>query len=139
MRDEVLAGLRGRVGDADQPTQAAVARADGLLHAFGLETLATADPHRLSGGEQRRLAVAAALAQGPQVLLCDEPTVGQDRHTWAAVCGALQAARGAGTALAVATHDHRLVAALADTELDLSALTTARAVSPSGTRGARAA
>jgi energy-coupling factor transporter ATP-binding protein EcfA2/energy-coupling factor transporter transmembrane protein EcfT len=122
VRAEVLAGVRGSGDDGERPTPAAIARADGLLSALGLSGLAEADPYRLSGGEQRRLAVAAALAQGAQVLLCDEPTLGQDRGTWAAVCGALRAARAGGTALAVATHDRRLIAALADAELDLSAL-----------------
>jgi energy-coupling factor transport system permease/ATP-binding protein len=120
VRAEVLAGLRGGGDDGEGPTPGAVARADGLLHALGLSGLAEADPYRLSGGEQRRLAVAAALAQGSPVLLCDEPTLGQDRGTWAAVCGGLRAARAGGTALAVATHDRRLITALADAELDLS-------------------
>ncbi len=120
VREEVLAGLRGDVDDPDRPTPAARARADGLLAALGLTALASVDPYRLSGGEQRRVAVAAALAQGPQVLLLDEPTLGQDRLTWAAVSGAIRAARDAGTAVAVATHDRLLVDQLAATELPLA-------------------
>jgi energy-coupling factor transporter ATP-binding protein EcfA2/energy-coupling factor transporter transmembrane protein EcfT len=111
VRHEVLAGTTGR--DHEPTAEAAAARADRLLDALGLAGLAEVDPHRLSGGEQRRLAVAAALAQGPQVLLLDEPTLGQDRRTWAAVAGAVDAARRAGTAVAVATHDHQLLRALA--------------------------
>jgi energy-coupling factor transport system permease/ATP-binding protein len=104
VRDELLAG---RPVPLDAET-----RVDRLLVAFGLGELAGVDPHRLSGGEQRRLAVAAALAQGPAVLLLDEPTLGQDRQTWAMVAGAIAAARRAGTAVAVATHDELLLAAL---------------------------
>jgi energy-coupling factor transport system permease/ATP-binding protein len=81
------------------------ARADTLLEALGLGQLAHASAHHLSGGEQRRLVVAAALVHGPAGLLLDEPTVGQDRNTWAAVMGACTAARNAGASVTVATHD----------------------------------
>ena len=76
-----------------------------VLEVFGLEHLERANPYRLSGGEQRRLALAAALAHRPQVVLLDEPTVGQDRNTWAAVVGWLAAAARSGAAVALATHD----------------------------------
>jgi energy-coupling factor transport system ATP-binding protein len=56
--------------------------------------------------------LAAALAHGPAVLALDEPTVGQDRATWAAVAGLLLAARRAGVGVLLATHDSRLVACL---------------------------
>ncbi len=104
--DEVLVTARalGTSGpDAEE-------RARGLLAALGLTHLERADPRELSGGEQRRLAVAAALHHGPPVLLADEPTVGQDRHTWAAVVGLVAAYRAAGGAVVAATHDASVVA-----------------------------
>jgi energy-coupling factor transporter ATP-binding protein EcfA2 len=88
------------------------ARAEDLLDQLGLAQLAEASPYHLSGGEQRRLMVAAALAHGPAAVLLDEPTVGQDRRTWAAVVGALAAARDAGAGVAVSTHDALAVDAL---------------------------
>jgi len=100
-------------------------RGRGLLDLLGLLPAAGRDPHRLSGGELRRLAVASGLAHGPGVAALDEPTVGQDRHTWAAVAGLVAAAARAGTAVAVATHDPSL-AALAD------ATTLLRAPAPGG-------
>ncbi|WP_435200919.1 ATP-binding cassette domain-containing protein [Janibacter sp. GS2] len=100
--DEVL--LTGRtLGTADE------GRARHLLDALGLTHLERADPQTLSGGEQRRLAVAAALAHGPSAVLADEPTVGQDRGTWAAVTGLLMAHRERGGAVVAATHDGDLV------------------------------
>src|SRR5262249_38864660 len=46
----------------------------GLLDALGLEGLADAWPSSLSGGEAARATLAAVLATGPDVLICDEPT-----------------------------------------------------------------
>lgn len=91
---------------------------DAVLDVFGLSHLGGANPYRLSGGEQRRLALAAALAHRPGVMLLDEPTVGQDPDTWAAVVGWITAARNAGATVAVSTHDadlpldveHRMIA-----------------------------
>lgn len=81
-----------------------------LLREGGLDHLAQASPYALSGGEQRRLAVVAALAERPALLVLDEPTVGLDAHRWADVVALLDAARARGTAVLVATHDPDLVA-----------------------------
>ncbi len=105
VRDEVLATSLALGLDATT----AAARADVLLDRLGLAYLATADPRQLSGGEQRRLAVAAAVVHQPSLVLADEPTVGQDRLTWAAVVGVLDAVRSAGSAVVVATHDDAVI------------------------------
>ncbi len=105
VREEVLATSRalGRDEEARQ-------RADAVLDALGLAPLAGSDPRDLSGGEQRRLALAAAVVHRPAVLLADEPTVGQDRHTWAAVLGLVEAVRAGGGAVVLATHDPAVTA-----------------------------
>ncbi len=113
--DEVMAS--GRACGRDEPGLRR--RAESLLEAFGLSARADASPYHLSGGEQRRLMVAAALAHGPRGVLLDEPTVGQDRLTWSAVLGAVAAARDAGSGVAIASHDSAAAAALADESLHL--------------------
>ncbi|MGL5929500.1 MAG: ATP-binding cassette domain-containing protein [Dermatophilaceae bacterium] len=102
--DEMLTTSRG-LGDAGAGTED---RARVVLAAVGLGQLGPADPRTLSGGEQRRLAVAASVLHGPATLLADEPTVGQDRHTWAALVGLLDAYRATGGAVVAATHDPHL-------------------------------
>lgn len=107
--EELLLTSRG----TGAPARAAEERARALLEVLDLGGLEHVSSHHLSGGEQRRLVLAAALVHGPRGLLLDEPTVGQDRRTWAAVVGVAAAARSAGIAVGVATHDERAVAALA--------------------------
>ncbi|WP_409483956.1 ATP-binding cassette domain-containing protein [Arsenicicoccus dermatophilus] len=101
-----------------QDPEAAERRARDLLAVVGLSERLDADPHHLSGGEQRRLGLVAALVHGPGVLLLDEPTVGQDRRTWAAVAGLAGTAARAGTTVVTATHD-RLLAGGATREVAL--------------------
>ena len=103
--DEALATTRS-LGEEDAGS---ADRARALLAALGLGHLEAADPRELSGGEQRRLAVASALLHGPLVLLADEPTVGQDRRTWAALVGLVTAYRSAGGAVVAATHDAHVI------------------------------
>jgi len=100
---------------------AARARAAELLARLGLAPLAAANPFTLSGGEQRRLSVATALATDPPLLVLDEPTFGQDRATYAELVALLREARDAGRGIVFATHDRALVRALADRELRLEA------------------
>lgn len=87
----------------------ALARARALLDLVGLGHLEQADPRHLSGGEQRRLAMVSAVVHQPGVLLADEATVGQDRLTWAAVMGVVEAMRDRGSAVVLTTHDEAVV------------------------------
>jgi energy-coupling factor transport system ATP-binding protein len=89
------------------------ARSDELLQRMRLDSLAGANPYTLSGGEKRRLTVAAALAARPRVLVLDEPTFGQDARTWQELVAMLAALRDEeGAALVVVTHDLDVVTAL---------------------------
>ncbi|HEV7754746.1 MAG TPA: ATP-binding cassette domain-containing protein [Mycobacteriales bacterium] len=117
VRDELLLGpRRAGVGEA-----AAGARADELLARLRLCQLARANPFTLSGGEQRRLSVATALASSPRLLVLDEPTFGQDLRTWTELVDLLDAVRADGTAMLVVTHDLAFTDALADRVVTMAA------------------
>jgi energy-coupling factor transporter ATP-binding protein EcfA2 len=88
------------------------ARTRELLERLGLGPLAGANPYTLSGGEQRRVAVAAVLAARPRVLVLDEPTFGQDARTWAEVVALLGELAEEGAGVVTVTHDDALVSAL---------------------------
>jgi putative ABC transport system ATP-binding protein len=66
---------------------------------------ARARPRQLSPGERQRLALAVALANGPGLLLADEPTSQLDTRARDEVLYALEAVRRAGTTVVVVTHD----------------------------------
>jgi oligopeptide/dipeptide ABC transporter ATP-binding protein len=72
-------------------------------------------PHRLSGGMAQRVAIAAALAGGPALLVADEPTTALDVTTQAQILALLERLRAEeGLALLLVTHDLGVVARLAD-------------------------
>ncbi|TFV73028.1 ABC transporter ATP-binding protein [Blastococcus sp. CT_GayMR19] len=98
---------------------AARATAEELLERLGLTAFADANPYTLSGGQQRRLSVATALATSPRVLVLDEPTFGQDAATWRELVTLLAEQRARGCAVAVVTHDADLVQVLADDRISL--------------------
>ena len=88
---------------------AARERAAGLLSSVGLAERATHRPAALSGGEQQRVAFCRALANGPKLLLADEPTGNLDPETSDTVFGVLlDLVRETGLAALVATHNPAL-------------------------------
>ncbi|MFU0548712.1 ATP-binding cassette domain-containing protein [Gardnerella leopoldii] len=106
--DEVMLGPLRTGVSADE----ARAKAEELLKRFRLARYAKANPYTLSGGEKRRLTVAASLAAAPRVLILDEPTFGQDRKTWLQIIRLIASLRSEGVSIIVVTHDRELVEAL---------------------------
>ena len=113
--DEVMLGPL-RVGVEESQARE---RARTLLRRFGLLRYENANPYTLSGGEKRRLTVAAALASAPRVLILDEPTFGQDRCTWMQMVQLIHGLRSDGVSIIVVTHDRELVTALGARVIEL--------------------
>ena len=99
-----LVGLQ--LGLAGVARHERLGRAGELLERVGLLDRARAHPRELSGGEQQRVAICAALAHRPRLLLADEPTGELDAANARLVYEAIaELARAAGTTTVLVSHD----------------------------------
>ncbi|MFD7668852.1 dipeptide ABC transporter ATP-binding protein [Streptomyces sp. NPDC059788] len=96
----------------------AARRAVELLDLVGIpdpRARAAAYPHQFSGGMRQRVLIAMAIANGPEVLLADEPTTALDVTVQAQVLDVLRTAqRETGAALLLVSHDLGVIAGMAD-------------------------
>ena len=79
-----------------------------------IEHLKDRSPHRLSGGEKKRVALASALILDPEVLLLDEPTNALDPKSQSQIIDLLAGWAGGEKTVITATHDLDLVEDIAD-------------------------
>ena len=78
---------------------------EALTDIFQLQAYRFQAPYRLSGGEKKRVAFAAALASRPAVLALDEPTAGQDFRFRRDLRAFLRRMQADGQAIIIVTHD----------------------------------
>ncbi|UXA16777.1 ABC transporter ATP-binding protein [Mycobacterium sp. SMC-4] len=101
--------------------RAARTRAVELLELVGIaapDKRARAFPHELSGGERQRVVIAIAIANDPDLLICDEPTTALDVTVQAQILDVLRTARDVtGAGVLIITHDLGVVAEFADRAL----------------------
>ncbi|HET6736605.1 ABC transporter ATP-binding protein [Mycobacterium sp.] len=105
----------------DVGRRAAGQRAVELLELVGIaqpERRARSFPHELSGGERQRVVIAIAIANDPDLLICDEPTTALDVTVQAQILDVLKTARDVtGAGVLIITHDLGVVAEFADRAL----------------------
>jgi energy-coupling factor transport system ATP-binding protein len=111
--DEIAFGLEA-IG---LPTAEIEARIDATLARVGLAGFRRRAPRTLSGGEQKRVALASVLAMYPRLLILDEPTAGLDprgRHEVLAAIELLRGEREQSMTVVMATQDAEAAARFAD-------------------------
>jgi heme ABC exporter ATP-binding subunit CcmA len=108
-----LENLHFAVRAAGKPT----ASADAALERLGLTRVAKVVHRRLSAGQQRRLALAVAVARDPRLLLLDEPHAGLDTAGRELLDGIVAGAPAEGRTVVVASHELTRARALAQREV----------------------
>lgn len=116
VRDEVAFGLLQQ----GLPDKEVRRRSGDVMRMLGIELLADKTPFRLSGGEKKKVALAAVLAMNPDVLILDEPTNGLDPRTQSWLVRLLGALHGAGKTIVSSTHNLELVTRISDRAILLS-------------------
>ena len=104
---DLYAGLRAAVGAPTRPSAPVLAR-------FGLEAAAERRVAAFSRGMAQRLALARAVAGVPDVLLLDEPFTALDRDGRELLAEVLAEERARGAAVLLSSHDHAMLARVAD-------------------------
>ena len=82
------------------------------LASFRLEPLRTRHPAQVSGGESRRVALAAALIHRPSLVILDEPSGSLDDEGWLELVHTLRTLAAEGTAVILVSHDRELMEAV---------------------------
>jgi ABC-type lipoprotein export system ATPase subunit len=80
-----------------------------VLGSLGLADRADHTPHRLSGGEQQRVAIACAMVAHPPFVVADEPTAELDSVAVEQVLDGFRVLCDSGAAIAIASHDPRVI------------------------------
>ncbi len=111
VREVVSSGRLPRLGLFGRPRERDRAIVRGAIAAVQLADDAETDVSQLSGGQQRRVLIARALAAEPDVLIMDEPTAGVDRASQLALVDTIRALAARGVPMIVVTHE---IAPLAD-------------------------
>jgi cobalt/nickel transport system ATP-binding protein len=95
-------------------------RVDDVVNLLHIENLVEKSPHRLSGGEKKKVAVASVLVLNPQVLILDEPTNGLDPKTQRWLVDLLLELNARGRTIIISTHNLELAHTVSRRALVLS-------------------
>lgn len=108
--DEIAFGPR-QMGMSDEDVKA---RVEDCMQLFDLQSLSGKAPYHLSGGQKKKVALAAVMALNPEVLILDEPFAGLDGGSQELLMSFLIDLKAAGKTILIATHDDEIKDKLAD-------------------------
>jgi cobalt/nickel transport system ATP-binding protein len=97
------------------PRDEVTRRVESAIETLRIEKLRDRAPHRLSGGEKRRVALASVLSLNPDVWLLDEPTTGLDPRSQSWLVEFILQQREVGKTVITATHDLAIAEEIATT------------------------
>ena len=80
-------------------------KTDQILHEFNLEKYRNRSPLNLSGGESKKLATASIICRDPEILVFDEPTLGQDAKEIEFLINLIKSERKKGKTIIIITHN----------------------------------
>lgn len=89
-------------------------RVDEALKMVGMEKFKDKTPHHLSGGQQKRVAIAGIIAMRPEIMILDEPTAGLDPEGVEKVLNILNNLNKEGMSIVISSHDIEMVNGFAD-------------------------
>lgn len=99
-------------------------RTHDILELFKLSKLAHRAPYKLSGGEKKRVAIAACMALNPEILVLDEPSDGLDEANTDFMIRFLNHFVSSGKSIVISTHHAEVIAALHARKVPMAALKT---------------
>ncbi|MGH8926961.1 MAG: metal ABC transporter ATP-binding protein [Acidimicrobiia bacterium] len=105
VREVVTMGRYAGRGPLDRLTRADRAAVDRAMDSLAITDLARSSLHELSGGQRQRVFVAQGLAQDHDLLLLDEPSIGLDLVSTAAIERVIQVEKSIGRSVVLTTHD----------------------------------
>ena len=89
-------------------------RLENTLETFNLESFRETSPFTLSGGERKRVSLAATLCLTPDIVILDEPTTGQDARQKQTISQVIEKLHKEGKTLVLISHDTEFVVELVD-------------------------
>ncbi|MHA1229642.1 MAG: energy-coupling factor ABC transporter ATP-binding protein [Candidatus Helarchaeota archaeon] len=101
VEDEIMFGLKNLNFEKEEIEK----RTENILKNLNLKQYRDVSPFNLSGGERKRVALASILCLDPEILILDEPTLGQDSHQKEYLIKLINDLRDKGKTILIITHD----------------------------------